>query len=336
MVAVTGGAGYIGSHTVVELLNAGHEVLVIDNFSNASPLVLERIKKISGKSFDFEEIDICDLGALEVVFQKYPITEVLHFAAYKSVGESVQEPLKYYQNNIIGLLNILLCCEKFQVNKLAFSSSCTVYGEPSVIKIDESSETHGKAASPYGNTKKIGEQIITDVAKKGELNSILLRYFNPIGSHESGWLGDEPKGIPNNLIPYLTKVVYGDLPYLNVFGGDYDTPDGTCIRDYIHVVDLAIAHVKAIEYLQNPNNKGLEAINIGTGKGCSVLEVIKTFEETTGLKVNYKITERRTGDVKAIYASPEKAKKVLNWQAKYDLKDMLASAWEYQKKIKTI
>ena len=336
MILVTGATGYIGSHTLVELINAGHAVLGADNFSNSSPAVLQKLKTIVGKEIPFIELDFCDKEAVEAVFRTHSITSVIHFAAYKSVGESVQEPLKYYHNNLLSLVNLLEACRSFEVHHFVFSSSCTVYGQPDSMKIDESAAIAGQAASPYGNTKKISEQIIIDFSATYPINCALLRYFNPIGSHESGLLGDEPNGIPNNLIPYLTKVVDGELPYLRVFGGDYDTPDGTCIRDYIHVVDLAKAHQLALEKIASGAIKGVEAINLGTGKGSSVLEVIKAFESATGHKVNYQVVERRSGDVTAIYADPNKAAELLGWEAKLGLKEMLSSAWNYQltKKIK--
>ena len=330
MILVTGASGYIGSHTLVELINAGHTVIGVDNFSNSSPAVLNNIKKILGVQVPFMKLDLSDQKAVETLFEKYPIQSIIHFAAYKSVGESVQEPLKYYRNNLLTLINLLEACKDFGVDRFVFSSSCTVYGEPDSMKINEDAILATHAASPYGNTKKISEQIIQDYCKIHPLNCALLRYFNPIGSHESGLLGDEPNGVPNNLIPYLTKVVDGELPFLSVFGGDYDTPDGTCIRDYIHVVDLAKAHQMAIEKIGSGAIQGVEAINLGTGVGKSVLEVIQSFEAATGEKVNYKIVERRAGDITAIFADPSKAKDLLGWATELDLKDMLKSAWKFQ------
>lgn len=329
MILVTGGAGYIGSHTIIELLKKNNEIIILDNFSNSEKYILKNISAISSKPYIFENVDVSDLHALDNLFKKYEIHAVIHFAAYKSVGESVKNPLAYYSNNIGGLVSLLKCCEKYDVNKFIFSSSCTVYGEPSEQKIGESSKVV-KPSSPYGNTKKICEEIIEDYSKGTNFKAILLRYFNPVGAHESGLLGDNPKGIPNNLIPYLTKVVNKELPHLNVFGNDYNTPDGTCIRDYIHVSELAEAHVKALEYVNKIPKGSIDAINLGTGQGNSVLEVINAFEEATGKKVNYKFSPRRPGDVEAIFANPSKAKKELGWEAKLTLKDMMKSAWNYQ------
>lgn len=330
MILVTGGAGYIGSHTVVELIKEGYDVLVVDNFINSSKEVLGKLSKLSSKKFDFEEVDVVDQEALEKVFSKYPkISTVIHFAAHKSVGESVNNPLEYYRNNIGGLVSVLEACKKFKVNNFIFSSSCTVYGEPQSIKIDENTSI-AKAASPYGNTKIIGEEIIQDFVKVNDVKAVLLRYFNPIGAHESGLLGDEPKGIPNNLIPYLTKVVDGKLKRLQVFGDDYNTKDGSCIRDYIHVVDIAIAHVKSIKYLETLERGVVDPINLGRGEGCTVLEVIAAFENATGKKVPYEIAPRRAGDVEAIYANPSKAKNKLGWTAKLSLENMMTSAWKFQ------
>lgn len=333
MILVTGGAGYIGSHTVVELLKGGHKVLVLDNFINSNAAVLDRIKEINDTPFLFENVDVTDESSLEKVFEQHTISTVIHFAAFKSVGESVQDPLMYYRNNIGSLVSVLNCCKKFKVENFVFSSSCTVYGQPDSIEIDETVPITA-AASPYGNTKKISEEIIHDFAQVNSIKAVLLRYFNPIGSHESGLLGDEPKGIPNNLIPYLTKVVDGELPFLQVFGNDYPTKDGTAIRDYIHVVELADAHVKSIEFLTQLKQGTVEAINLGTGKGNSVLEVITAFETATGQKVNYKIAPRRAGDVAAIYASPKKAKNQLGWEAQKSLEEMMSSAWKYQLTVK--
>lgn len=331
MVLVTGGTGYIGSHTVIELLERGREVVVVDNFSNSDASVLEKIKTISPKSFVFEQVDICDENALEKVFQKYAVESVIHFAAFKSVGESVNEPLKYYKNNILGLVTILEMCAKFEVKNFVFSSSCTVYGESPQVEIDENAPKN-HPSSPYGNTKKIGEEIIEDFVKSASIKAINLRYFNPIGSHFSGLLGDNPKGIPNNLIPYVTRVAKGELEVLNVFGGDYPTADGTAIRDYIHVVDTASAHVNALDYFAQMELNNVECFNLGTGTGNSVLEVIKSFEKATGEKINYKISPRRAGDITAIYANAQKAKEKLHWEAKLSLEDMMSSAWLFQQK----
>ncbi|MFT6717585.1 MAG: UDP-glucose 4-epimerase [Saprospiraceae bacterium] len=335
MILVTGGAGYIGSHTVVELLKEGYKVLVVDNFVNSTEKVLGKIAKLSSKSFDFEKVDVVNQEALEKVFSKYSeISTVIHFAAHKSVGESVKDPLEYYRNNVGGLVSVLEVCKKFKVINFIFSSSCTVYGQPKEIKIDEDTKI-AKAMSPYGNTKIIGEEIIQDFAKGNDIKSVLLRYFNPIGSHDSGLLGDEPKGIPNNLIPYLTKAVDGELKNLQVFGNDYNTKDGSCVRDYIHVVDIAIAHVKSIKYLETVENHVVDPINLGRGKGSTVLEVISAFENATGKKVPYQIAPRRAGDVEAIYANPSKAKVKLGWTAKLSLENMMTSAWKFQINNKT-
>ena len=334
MILVTGGAGYIGSHAVVELLNQGMDVLVLDNFLNSNRGVLQRIGLINPKPFLFEEVDVTNEADLSKIFSKYEITTVIHFAAFKSVGESVEDPLMYYRNNIGSLVAILACCSKYKVKNFIFSSSCTVYGQPNKIEIDETVELTPSAASPYGNTKKISEEIIRDFAKVNQIKAVLLRYFNPVGSHKSGLLGDDPIGVPNNLIPYLTKVVDGELPFLKVFGNDYPTKDGTAVRDYIHVVELAEAHVKSIKYVESLSNGTVEAINLGTGVGNSVLEVIEAFEKATGEKVNYKIAPRRAGDVAAIYAKPLKAKQKLNWEAKLGLEEMLQSAWNYQLTVK--
>lgn len=334
MILVTGGTGYIGSHTVVELLNNGHEVVVVDNFLNSNQSILKRIQLINPKRFFFEEIDVTDEAALATIFKKYTISSVIHFAAYKSVGESVQDPLKYYRNNLGSLISILGCCKDFGVSNFIFSSSCTVYGDPVVSEISETNPLTTSAASPYGNTKKISEEIIRDFAKVNDFKAVLLRYFNPVGSHDSGLLGDEPVGIPNNLIPYLTKVVDGELPHLQVFGNDYPTKDGTAVRDYIHVVELAQAHVKSIKYTEQLDIGSVDAINLGTGVGSSVLEVITAFEKATGKKVKYEIAPRRAGDVASIYASPIKAKDKLGWEAKLNLEDMMRSAWNYQVIIK--
>lgn len=330
MILVTGGAGYIGSHTAVELLQAGYEVVIADSFINSSDTSLKHIESISGKKFFFEEIDIQSRRKVDALFEKYDFDTVIHFAAFKSVGESVQEPLMYYENNLGSLVSLLRACQKHKVENFIFSSSCTVYGVDAEGEISESSGT-SPCASPYGNTKKISEEIISDFARANDFKAVILRYFNPIGAHESGLLGDEPKGVPNNLLPYLTRVVDGELEELQVFGGDYDTPDGTCIRDYIHVVDVAIAHVNAIDYLKELDQNQVEVINLGTGKGSSVLEVIEAFEAATSLKVKYRIAPRRDGDLPKIYANADKAKKTINWVAERSLKEMLSSAWKFQK-----
>ena len=329
MILVTGGAGYIGSHTVVELLNGGYEVIIVDNFSNSKPEVIDKIKIITQKSPILEIVDIKDQEKLNYVFQNHNIEGVIHFAALKAVSESIEKSLDYYQNNISGLINVLQCCKKHNVNKFIFSSSCTVYGNPDEIMVDETAPTK-ESTTPYGKSKKMGEDIIIDSTLSNNFKSILLRYFNPVGSHDSGLIGDDPSGVPNNLVPYLTKVVNGDLEQLSVFGDDYNTPDGTCIRDYIHVVDLAIAHVKSLEYLDKLNNNEYDVFNLGTGSGSSVLDLINSFEKSTDKKVNYKISGRRDGDIEAIYCNPKKANNILEWKTKYNLFDMMKSAWNYQ------
>lgn len=329
LVLVTGGSGYIGSHTVVELLNKGYDVIIVDNFSNSKPEVIDKIKIITQKNPILEIVDIKDKDSLNNLFRSYNIDAVIHFAALKSVNESIEKSLDYYDNNVSGLINVLQCCKENNVNKFIFSSSCTVYGNPDEICVDESFPTK-TPNTPYGVSKKMGEEIIIDSTKSNNFKSVLLRYFNPVGSHNSGLIGDEPNGVPNNLVPYLTKVVNGDLKQLSVFGDDYNTPDGTCIRDYIHVVDLAIAHVKSLEYLDKLNIKEYDIFNLGTGNGSSVLDLIKAFEKSTGKKVNYKIVDRRSGDVEAIYCNPKKANEKLGWKTKYNLLDMMKSAWNYQ------
>ena len=329
MILVTGGAGYIGSHSVVELYNKGYEVLIVDNFANSSPSVLEKLTTITGKNFEFIEVDLCNYEKLKKTTEKYTITGVIHFAAYKSVGESVEQPLKYYENNIQSLTNILKLSEEKNISNIVFSSSCTVYGNPESIPVTESTPI-GKAESPYAKTKVFSEDILKDFHKTSSKSICNLRYFNPIGAHESGLLGDYPDGRPNNLLPFVTQVAAGIREKLSVFGDDYETPDGSCIRDYIHVVDLAKAHVNAIDFNEN-NKQRYSVFNIGTGVGITVLELLKTFEKINNTKVNFKITRRREGDVGAIYANCEHAEKKLNWKAELNLEDMLSSAWKFQK-----
>ena len=328
-VLVTGGAGYIGSHTVVELLNNNMDVVVIDDFSNSKPEVLENIKKITGKDFKFYEVNYLDREKLEKVFAENPdIESVINFAGFKAVGESVKKPLEYYINNVSGALILLDTMKKYNVKKFVFSSSATVYGEKNPIPYVETMET-GKATNPYGTTKLFIEQILEDLYKSdNSWNICILRYFNPIGAHESGLIGEEPQGIPNNLMPYIVRVASGQLTELSVFGNDYDTPDGTGIRDYIHVVDLAKGHVKAIEKL-NKESSGIYIYNLGTGKGYSVLDLVKTFEKVTGKKVPYKIVERRAGDLAMFYANSKKAQEELGWKAEKTLEDMCKDSWNY-------
>lgn len=328
-VLVTGGAGYIGSHTVVELLNNNMDVVVIDDFSNSKPEVLENIKKITGKDFKFYEVNYLDREKLEKVFAENPdIESVINFAGFKAVGESVKKPLEYYINNVSGALILLDTMKKYNVKKFVFSSSATVYGEKNPIPYVETMET-GKATNPYGTTKLFIEQILEDLYKSdNSWNICILRYFNPIGAHESGLIGEEPQGIPNNLMPYIVRVASGQLTELSVFGNDYDTPDGTGVRDYIHVVDLAKGHVKAIEKL-NKESSGIYIYNLGTGKGYSVLDLVKTFEKVTGKKVPYKIVERRAGDLAMFYANSKKAQEELGWKAEKTLEDMCKDSWNY-------
>ena len=327
-ILVTGGAGYIGSHTVVELLNSGREVVIIDNFSNSKPEVLENIKKITGKDFKFYEINYLDKEKLEKVFEENKIEAVMNFAGYKAVGESTKKPLEYYENNISGALVLLKTMQKYNVKKFIFSSSATVYGEPEQIPITEECKTGG-TTNPYGTTKLFIEQILQDLYKSDNSWDIaILRYFNPVGAHESGLIGEEPQGIPNNLMPYIVRVASGELEQLSVFGNDYNTPDGTGVRDYIHVVDLAKGHIKALEKLEK-ENKGIFVYNLGTGTGYSVLDMVKAFEESTEQKVNYKIVERRPGDIATCYSNPEKAKTELGWEANKTLKDMCKDSWRY-------
>ncbi len=328
-ILVTGGAGYIGSHTVVELLNAGKEVVVIDNLVNSSEESIRRVEKITGKQVKFYKGDIADRKLLDTLFDNEDIECCIHFAGLKAVGESVAKPLEYYDNNIGGSLVLFKAMREHGVKNIIFSSSATVYGDPAFVPITEECPK-GEITNPYGRTKGMLEQILTDIqAADNEWNVILLRYFNPIGAHESGMIGENPNGIPNNLMPYITQVAVGKLPRLGVFGSDYDTPDGTCIRDYIHVVDLADGHVKAVAKLRE--NPGLKIYNLGTGKGSSVLDVIHTFEDATGVKIPYDMKPRRAGDVPVNYCDASKAKEELGWTARKNLYDMCADSWRWQK-----
>lgn len=327
-ILVTGGAGYIGSHTVVELQNAGYEVVVLDNLANSSRKSLLRVEKITGKKVPFYEADILDREALEQIFAKEPIDAVIHFAGLKAVGESVAKPWEYYHNNISGTLTLVDVMRKHGVKNLIFSSSATVYGDPAVIPITEECPK-GQCTNPYGWTKSMLEQILSDIQKADpEWNVVLLRYFNPIGAHQSGLIGENPNGIPNNLMPYITQVAVGKLKELGVFGNDYDTPDGTGVRDYIHVVDLAVGHVKALKKIEE--KAGLCIYNLGTGTGYSVLDIVKNFEEATGVKIPYVIKDRRPGDIAVCYADASKAKTELGWEAKYGIRDMCADSWRWQ------
>lgn len=327
-ILVTGGAGYIGSHTVVELQNAGYDVVVLDNLSNSSKKSLEHVEKITGKRVSFYQADILDREALENIFAKESIKAVIHFAGLKAVGESVAKPWEYYHNNITGTLTLVDVMRKHGVKNIIFSSSATVYGDPAVVPITEECPK-GRCTNPYGWTKSMLEQILSDMQKADpEWNVVLLRYFNPIGAHRSGTIGENPNGIPNNLMPYITQVAVGRLKELGVFGDDYDTPDGTGVRDYIHVVDLAAGHVKALKKIEE--RAGLCIYNLGTGRGYSVLDIVKNFEEATGVKIPYVIKDRRPGDIAVCYADASKAKKELGWEAQLGIREMCADSWRWQ------
>lgn len=328
-ILVTGGAGYIGSHTCVELLNAGYEVVVVDNLCNSCKESMSRVESITGKKVTFYQVDLLDQKALEAVFDQETIDSVIHFAGLKAVGESVYKPLEYYHNNVTGTLILCDVMRKHGVKNIVFSSSATVYGSPETVPIKEDFPL--SVTSPYGRTKLMLEEILRDLSVANpQLNVILLRYFNPIGAHESGRIGENPKGIPNNLIPYITQVAVGKLESLGVFGSDYKTPDGTCVRDYIHVVDLADGHVKAIKKLDNCQG-GVWTYNLGTGIGYSVLDVIHAFEEANDLKISYLLKDRRAGDVAACYADASLAEAELGWRAKHSLKEMCQDSWRWQK-----
>ena len=327
-ILVTGGAGYIGSHTVIELLNSGRDVIVLDNFSNSKREMLGKIKEIAKKDFKFYELDYLNREKLEKVFEENNIEAVMNFAGYKSVGESVNKPLEYYYNNVSGAIVLLETMKKYNVKKFIFSSSATVYGEPERIPLTEDCKIGG-TTNPYGTTKLFIEQILQDLYRSDNTWDIsILRYFNPVGAHESGLIGEEPQGIPNNLMPYVVRVASGQLEQLSVFGNDYDTHDGTGVRDYIHVVDLAQGHIKALEKLEKEGT-GIYIYNLGTGTGYSVLDMVKAFEEVTGKKVNYKITARRPGDIATCYSDPKKAQEELGWKTKKTLKDMCQDSWKY-------
>ena len=328
-ILLTGGIGYIGSHTLVELLENNYEVVVIDNFFNSKKEVIENIKKITNKDFKFYEGDVCDKSILRKIFEENKIDAVIHFAGYKAVGESVKKPLMYYRNNLDSTLSLLEIMDEFNCKNLVFSSSATVYGKPETLPIKESSPL--SATNPYGETKLVIETILKDLYKSdNEWNIVILRYFNPVGAHKSGLIGENPNGIPNNLMPYIVKVATKEYDHLNIFGNDYKTVDGTGVRDYIHVVDLALGHVKAIEYINK--NCGLDVINLGTGKGYSVLEMVKAFEEANDINVPYEIQERRPGDIDACYADVSYANEKLGFVAHKDLKDMCKDAYNYIKK----
>ena len=337
-ILVTGGTGFIGSHTTVELQNAGYNVVIIDNLSNSKADVVDGIEKISGIRPAFEEVDCCDYPKLEAVFQKYPgIEGIIHFAASKAVGESVEQPLKYYENNIVSLINLLKLMPKYNVKGIIFSSSCTVYGQPDPENLPVTENAPLKQAeSPYGNTKAINEEIVQDFVKSGApISAILLRYFNPIGAHPSAIIGEMPNGVPANLIPYLTQTAIGIRECLSVFGDDYDTPDGSCIRDFIYVIDLAKAHVCAMERILNgKNEEPVEIYNVGTGKGVTVFELINTFEKCTGVKLNYKVVARRPGDIEKVWGNVDKANQKLGWKAVHTLEDSLSTAWKWQLELR--
>lgn len=339
-ILVTGGTGYIGSHTVVELQNNGYEVIIVDNLSNSSANVVDNIEKVSGIRPSFEELDCCDLSGMDAMFAKYKgIKAIIHFAASKAVGESVEKPLMYYRNNLVSLINILDLMPKHGVDGIVFSSSCTVYGQPDKENLPVSESAPLKPAeSPYGNTKQINEEIVQDTVKSGSpISAILLRYFNPIGAHPTALLGELPNGVPMNLVPFITQTAMGIRKQLSVFGDDYDTPDGSCIRDYINVVDLAKAHVVAIDrILKKKQLSKVEFFNLGTGNGLSVLQLVKAFEKVSGVKLNYKIVDRRVGDIEQVWANPDKANNVLGWKAKYTTEETLESAWNWQKKLREL
>lgn len=335
-VIVTGGTGYIGSHTAVELTAAGYDVVLIDNLSNSDAEVAGMIGQISGIKPTLAVFDLCDSSRIYDFFEREKnIDAIIHFAAYKAVGESVNKPLEYYRNNLLSLLNLLKAMQSRNIGSLVFSSSCTVYGEPDALPVSEEAPVL-PATSPYGNTKQIGEEIIRDtIASSKNINAISLRYFNPIGAHSSSIIGELPRGVPENLVPYITQTAIGLREELKVFGNDYNTPDGSCIRDYLHVTDLAKAHVIAVDRLLNRKNKsGFEVFNLGTGKGVSVLEAINSFEKVTGVKLKYKITGRRKGDIEKIWADPTLANNELGWKAEITLDEAMESAWRWEKKIR--
>lgn len=336
-ILVTGGTGFIGSHTTVELQQAGYDVVIVDNLSNSKIEVLDGIEKITGIRPAFEQVDLRDYDATEAVFKKYPqICGIIHFAASKAVGESVQLPLVYYRNNVVSLVNLLELMPKYNVKGIIFSSSCTVYGQPMPENLPVTEEApHQKATSPYGNTKEINEQIITDFIHSGApIKSIVLRYFNPIGAHPSAEIGELPNGVPNNLIPFVTQTAMGIRKELTIFGNDYDTPDGTCIRDYIYVVDLAKAHVCSMTRVLDKETEPLEFFNVGTGNGYSTKEIVDSFERATGVKLNWKFGPRREGDIEKIWGNVDKANQVLGWKAEANLDDVLATAWKWQVKLR--
>lgn len=326
-ILVTGGTGYIGSHTVVELINSGYEPIIIDNLSNSSVEVLDFIEEITGKKVKFYRNDVCDIEALRKIFSENEIDAVIHFAGYKAVGESVKLPLKYYMNNLDSTMNLLKVMEEYNCKRFVFSSSATVYGDPKVLPITEDCETGG-TTNPYGDSKYMIEKILKSLyASDNEWSIAILRYFNPVGAHKSGLIGESPNGIPNNLMPYIVRVATGKFPFLSVFGNDYDTPDGTGVRDYIHVVDLAKGHISTLNAIKNQT--GLKIYNLGTGTGYSVLDLVNSFEKVNGVKIPYKIVERRPGDIASCYADPSKAFKELGWRAELGIEDMMRDSYNY-------
>lgn len=328
-VLLSGGAGYIGSHTAIELRSAGHDVVIVDNFSNSKPEVLRRLEKITGAPFAFHCADVCDKAAMDKIFAEEKPEAIIHFAGYKAVGESVEKPLEYYRNNLDSTLTLLELMRKYGVHNIVFSSSATVYGAPDSVPINESAAV-GRCTNPYGWTKYMIEIILKDACKADpSLSAVLLRYFNPIGAHESGLIGEDPQGIPNNLMPYITQVAVGKREELGVFGNDYDTPDGTGVRDYIHVCDLAAGHVCALKAIER--KCGLAIYNLGTGHGYSVLDVVKAFEKANGVAIKYAIKPRRPGDIATCYCNPAKAKDELGWEAKYGIEEMCRDSWNWQK-----
>ena len=336
-ILVTGGTGFIGSHTTVELINAGYKVVIVDNLSNSNANVVDGIEEITGVRPAFEQVDCCDYAAMESIFNKYSDIEgIIHFAASKAVGESVEKPLLYYRNNLTSLINLLELMPKHNVKGIIFSSSCTVYGQPDPENLPVTEDAPIKPAeSPYGNTKQVNEEIIRDYINSGaSIKAILLRYFNPIGSHPTAIIGELPNGVPMNLIPYVTQTAMGIREQLKVFGNDYNTPDGTCIRDYIYIVDLAKAHVKAMERVLDTDSDKLEVFNVGTGRGVSTKEIVDAFEKATGVKVNWTYAPRRAGDIEKVWADPKKANEVLGWKADTSLEDTLKSAWNWQVKLR--
>ncbi len=334
-ILVTGGAGYIGSHTAVELMASGFDVLVADNLSNSHEEVIGRIGEIAGRTPVFEKVDLCDKASTDALFDAYGISAVIHFAALKAVGESVEQPLRYYRNNLLSLINVLGACGRTGVESFVFSSSCTVYGQPDSLPVGETAPVK-EAESPYGSTKKMSEEILADATRQNTLRAVSLRYFNPVGAHHSALIGEYPIGKPSNLMPVITRVAAGKLPGLEVFGDDYPTPDGTCIRDYIHVMDVAAAHVVALERLLKREGQPFEVYNLGTGKGHSVLEMVHAFRDRTGVDIAYTIGPRRPGDIEQVWADVGKIRKVMGWKAQYGLGEMIDTAWQWEQALETL